>query len=227
MGITQTPEGVRRVRTIISRLPPRHPGRLYYEYSPEMSVDAAIVDTFLHRQDQALSVDELLDLVERNGLVFQNWLDSAQYNEWEGLDEHILGRERWCIVENLSAAIPTHHFIVCRPERRELSQISFEGDQWLDYFPLAHPTSRPSLFEQGKLSRDAIGNSGSREYKLTSDEMILFMGANGKKAIRKILDHRDLRKMKVGERNGFARQFYERMWQFSNMYFSKVPVKKD
>ena len=224
MDISQTPEGVRAVRNIISHLPPHHPGRRYYEHAAEMSFDAAVVDTFLHRRDQAFSVDDLLQLVEGNNLKFQSWLDSFAYNRnLEGLDPNIQDRERWSIVENLSASIPTHHFIVCRPERYEKTYISFQGDQWLAYFPQRHPTSRPSVFAKEKFCRASVG--GTREFSLSPEETVLFAEASGKRTISKIIEHRAFAGKAIQERRLLAQRFYEQMWRLGHLYFSKVPLK--
>jgi hypothetical protein len=59
MRIPQTAEGVVLVKSIISRLQPRHPGRWYFERSSEMRYPSAIIDTFLHLQDVAYNVHEL------------------------------------------------------------------------------------------------------------------------------------------------------------------------
>jgi len=108
MCIPQTAEGVALVRSIINRLQPRHPGRWYFERSSEMRSPATIVDTFLHRQDVAYTVQELLDLVEGSGLTFLGWLDSAPYNigfpdqDLESLCKDFPDRDRWSIVEDLT-----------------------------------------------------------------------------------------------------------------------------
>jgi SAM-dependent methyltransferase len=65
MHIPQSADGVALVRATIQRLPPRHPGRWYFETSPEMNSDAAVVDTFLHTQDTAYSVPDVLEFVEK------------------------------------------------------------------------------------------------------------------------------------------------------------------
>ena len=85
LRVPQSSEGVAIVRGIIQRLPPRHPARWYFDNSFEMKFDAAIVDTFLHPQDAAFSVPDVLHFIENNGLSFQGWLDSAVYNQ--GLED--------------------------------------------------------------------------------------------------------------------------------------------
>jgi SAM-dependent methyltransferase len=225
MRITQTPEGVRRVRSIIEQLPAHHPGRRYFERSPEMKSDAAIVDTFLHPQDRAFRVQDVLDLVEGNGLRFQGWLDSAKYNSgsdnqsWESLDPTIPDRDRWSIVESLTASIPTHHFLACRPERDKRSQITFDGDQWLAYYPVRHPTSRAAIWENGKYARDGY------EFSLIGAEAALFAEANGRRSVADLLRHPALSKTAKNERIILARSFYARMWRLGHMFFSASPIR--
>src|SRR5262249_18240266 len=121
MRIPQTAEGVALVRSIINRLQPRHPGRWYFERSSEMRSPATIIYTFLHRQDVAYTVQELLDLVEGSELKFQGWLDSAPYNigfpdqDLESLCKDFPDRDRWSIVEDLTMLrLATHNFLACR-----------------------------------------------------------------------------------------------------------------
>ena len=100
------------------------PGRRYFEYSPEMQFDAAIVDTFLHPQDIAYRVHEVLDLIEANGLKFQCWLDNGTYNHgWESLVADVPDRDRWSIVESLTwniTSAPFHRLQAgTRPAKRD------------------------------------------------------------------------------------------------------------
>ncbi len=78
-----------------------------------MESDAAIVDTFLHKQDRAYSTDDVLAFVEENELQFKGWIDRGLYNqEWEGLDPDVPERDRWSAIENLTfanAAAPLPH----------------------------------------------------------------------------------------------------------------------
>jgi SAM-dependent methyltransferase len=222
MRIPRTADGVALVRSIIRRLPPHHAGRKYFEISPEMDSDAAIVDTFLHARDIAFSVPELLDFVEGNGLRFQGWLDSAAYHEkWEWLDASISERDRWAIAENLAAAITTHHFLVCRPERDKRSAVHFNGDEWLSYFPVPHPTSRPSSLGDRKYVRRSHGYD-VYEFELSASEAPLFKEANGRRTISDILKHKSLLDIGKNERTALALKFYQRMHRLGHMFFSKT-----
>lgn len=227
MRILQSAEGVAIVRSIIRRLPPRHPGRWYFEHSQEIRSDAAVVDTFLHRQDVAYSVQELLDFVEANGLRFQGWLDSAIYNigsadqDWGSLERDISDRDRWSIIECFTMSMTNHLFLACRPERDKRSEIGFGADQWLAYFPVRHPLSRAATWEAGKFTRE------NYEFKLSAAEAALFIDANGRRPASQLLEHKVLARMALNERKALARDFYERMWRHGHMLFSVVPVKSD
>ena len=227
MCLPQTTEGITIVRSVINRLPPRHPARWYCDHALELRSDAAVVDTFLHRQDAAYSVPEVLDFVEGNGLKFQGWIDSAIYNigtanqDWESLDKNISDRDRWAIVESFTMSITNHLFLACRPERDERNEISFSGEQWLSYFPVRHPLSRASKLEDLKYTREQY------EFKLSPAEAVLFVEANGRKKVSDLLKHRDMAQVALSERRAFARNFYERMWRHGHVFFSAVPVKSN
>jgi SAM-dependent methyltransferase len=225
MGIRQTRDGVARVRAIIKRLSPHHPGRKYYEMSGEMASDAAVVDTFLHARDIAFSVPEVLNFVESNGLRFQSWLDNGIYNRsWDGTGEGVSERDRWAIAENLAGDIPTHHFIASRPERSKRSLVSFAGEGWLSYFPVRHPALRPSRLQEGLYVRGQHGQ-GYQEFSVSAAERSLVQQADGAHAISSILKRAPFVKMDKGRRFVIARDFYERMWRSGHMFFSETPVR--
>jgi trans-aconitate methyltransferase len=226
MRVPQTAEGVATVRSIINSLHARHPGRWYFERSSEMRYPAAIVDTFLHRQDIAYSVRELLELVEGSGLRFQGWSDNAPYNigfpdqDVESLCKDFPDRDRWSIAEGLMMLrLTTHNFLACRPERDKNSQIDFSEERWLSYFPTRHPSAAFSRWAEGKFTREGY------ELELSSAEAVLFVEADGRQAVSTLLKHKRLAAIARGERLALARTFYERMWRHGHMFFSTVPVK--
>jgi Trans-aconitate methyltransferase len=221
IGVQQTAEGIKFVRATIERLPPRHPARWYYDTSPEMNSDAAIVDTFLHSQDIAYSVQDVLDFVEKNGLTFKGWLDSGMYNEdWAGLDSNISDRDRWSIIENFSGRIGQHRFMVSLPQRDPKSDVTFEDARWLDYFPQLNPGLQLSEFDQRKCFR------GSTEFTMTPLESILLQGANGRKTIVQILKHKGFAGLTPEQRNRLAKEFYLRMWRHGHVFYSAIPIKR-
>lgn len=219
MRVPQTAEGVKLVRETIQRLRARHPGRWYFDMSPEMSSDAAVVDTFLHAQDTAYSVQEVLDFTDKNGLLFKGWLDSAVYNQdWEGIDPGLPERDRWSIIENLTARITQHNFMVSRPERDSRSNVDFDGDNWLDYFPVRHPDLRPSDFQPNKAVR------GEHEFAMSTFECELLDASDGSNTIGQILKRKGFAKMAPGQRLSLSKDFFKRTWRFGHLFFSLAPI---
>ena len=186
-----------------------------------MKSDAAIVDTFLHPQDIAYSVQDVLDFVEGNGLKFQGWLDNGTYNQdWEGLDHNISDRDRWSVIEDFTGRMTTHSFIVSSRERDRGSEINFDGHRWPEYFPQRHPDLRPSQFDKELCVR------GDHEFKVSALETALIAEANGQRSISEILKHKAFVKLPKEQRTTLAREFYKRMWRFGHMFFSAVPIKR-
>ena len=153
IGIEQSTEGVAEVRRILGELPARHYAQDYVRAAAELKDDAAVVDTFLHPQDRAYTVPQLLELVEGAGLVFQNWVDNFPYwrNGAWGPDTAIAAavdplppREHWAAVEMLSLAAGMHAFTV-RHCGAELAIVDFDATDWRGFVP--HPS--PGLSRRG------------------------------------------------------------------------------
>jgi SAM-dependent methyltransferase len=221
MKVPQTEEGIRLVRSTIQRLPPRHPGRWYFDSSFEMKFDAAIVDTFLHPQDTAYSVQDVLDFVQGNGLKFQSWLDNGIYNQdWEGVPKDVSDLDRWSISEALSGRMTTHSFIATSRERDSRSEIKFEGDRWLDYYPQRHPDLSPSALDPDKCVR------GNNEFTTSPPEGILLAKADGSITISETLKHKIFAEMTKEQRYVLAQRFYKRMWRLGHIFLSAVRIKR-
>lgn len=220
LKIPQSPIGVATVRKMIDRLSPRHPGRQYYESSFEMKFDAAIVDTFLHPQDVAYSVTDILELIEENGLFFQGWIDPLSYNDnIDGLNYSISDHDIWQINENINGAMTTHSFIVSHLERSEKTKISFSSNSWSEYYPTRSPFLEISPFNPLKIIR------GKHEMTLTQQEMSFLMETDGRKSIKEILKTKRFAHTPRNDLSNIARSFYERMWRHGHCLVSKVPVK--
>ena len=73
LGVRQDAAGVAFVRQALADLPPTHYARHFIANSASFDDDAELVDTYLHPQDRAYSVAEVLDFVRHNGLVFRAW----------------------------------------------------------------------------------------------------------------------------------------------------------
>ncbi|MEY4136769.1 MAG: hypothetical protein RL205_897, partial [Actinomycetota bacterium] len=79
LDLRQDEESIAIVRTALSSLAPAHPVQGYLGIAPDISFDAGLVDTFLHGRERSYTVDDCLDLVEKSGLVFQDWFLRSPY----------------------------------------------------------------------------------------------------------------------------------------------------
>jgi len=214
MGLPQTPDGVAQVRRILAELPARHYAQDYIRAAAELKHDAAIVDTFLHPQDRAYTVAQLLQLVEGAGLAFQNWVDSNPYwrnGNW-GPDSAVAAavdplppREHWAAVEMLSQVAGMHMFTV-RHEGR-VSVVDFGGDDWRDFVPHWSPDLArrgPRLFERS-----------GHQLKCSDLEQFVLDGADGKRTIGEIIDVPALEE--VENRDEFARAYFEHLWKLGHV----------
>ncbi|HEV2594352.1 MAG TPA: methyltransferase domain-containing protein [Sphingomicrobium sp.] len=217
MHIAQSPEGVDRVRRIISDLPSRHYANDYIRAAHELKDDAAIVDTFLHPQDRAFTVPQLLDLVEGAGLAFQGWIDNHNYwrNAFWGPDSAIADavdglrpREHWAAVELLSQMAGTHTF-VARHSDSDVADVDFNSSEWRGFVPHHAPG----------LSRKGPGFfvRGPYELRCTELEQFVLDGADGNRTIGDIIDVPALEEIPSAQRDEFGRRYFEHLWKLGHV----------
>lgn len=212
MGVAQSPEGVAQVRQILKELPARHYAQDYIRAADELKEDAAIVDTFLHPQDRAYTVPQLLELVEVAGLAFQNWVDNFPYwrNGGWGPDSAIAAavdslapREHWASVEMLGLAAGMHMFTA--RHAGEALQVDFDGDDWRLFVPHWAPG----------LTRRAAGlfERGPYELKCSELEQFVLDGADGKRTIGEIIGVPALEEVP----DEFGRRYFEHLWRLGHV----------
>jgi SAM-dependent methyltransferase len=217
IGIEQSPEGVAEVRRILGELPARHYAQDYIRAAAELKDDAAVVDTFLHPQDSAYTVPQLLELVEGAGLVFQNWVDNFPYwrNGAWGPDTAIAAavdplppRHHWAAVEMLGLAAGMHAFTV-RHCGAELAIVDFDAAEWRNFVP--HPA--PGLARKGP------GFFARGAYELLCSELEQFVldGADGTRTIGEIVEVPALEEIPTIERDEFARRYFEHLWKLGHV----------
>ena len=215
MGIEQTPEGVALVRRIVAELPSRHYARDYVRAASELEHDAAIVDTFLHRQDRAYTVPQLFELVEGCGLTFQNWVDNHPYwrnGAWghesavaQAVDP-LQPSEHWAAIEMLSQSAGLHAFTV---RNGKVDVIDFDSGDWRRFVP--HHS--PGLLRTGA----GLFRRGSYELRCSELEQFVLDGANGQRTIGEIIDVPALEAIEQQERDEFARRYFEHLWKLGHV----------
>lgn len=215
MGLEQTDEGVAQVRRILEELPSRHYAQDYIGAADELNDDAAIVDTFLHPQDRAYTVPQILDLVEGCGLSFQNWIDNHPYwrNGGWGPDsataaavDPLSPREHWAAVEMLSQSIGLHAFTV---RNGSVDTVDFDKGNWRNFVPHA----APGLSRQGP----GLFKRGPYEFKCSELEHFVLDGAGGTRTIGEIIEVPALDGIPAEERDEFGRRYFEHLWKLGHV----------
>jgi SAM-dependent methyltransferase len=215
IGIEQSPGGVAQVRRILSELPARHYAQDYIRAADELKHDSAIVDTFLHPQDRAFTVPQVMELVEGAGLTFQNWVDNYPYwrNGAWGPDTAIAAavdpvppREHWAAVEMLRQSAGYHLFTA---RNGEVAVVDFDRSDWRDFTP--HPA--PGLKRSGL----GLFKRGGYELRCSELEQFVLDGADGSRTIGEIIEVRALEEIPESERNEFALRFFEHLWKLGHV----------
>ncbi len=143
LGLRQDEASVAMVTSALGTLAAEHPVRPYMAIAPDLAFDGGIVDTFLHGRQRSYTVPDCLELVERAGLVFQDWLFTESYEPPYGSQSvfhaAIAGRpdvQRWSIMERLNTVNACHFFFACRPERDPSTyRVDLHGPSFRDLIP--------------------------------------------------------------------------------------------
>jgi SAM-dependent methyltransferase len=229
LGLRQAPEDIGLIREVIEALPPYHYIHLYRQVAPDLAHDSGIVDTFLHPQDRAYTVPEVLDLLRRAGLAFQAWHDNLGYHpagcipRGSALRERVEAlpvEEQWAIVENLTLLMGCHYFIACHPGRAARTAIDFGDEAWLDHVPVRHPFLTV-LEEPVPPDRRGRARRGRLEWPFTADEAVLVGEADGVRRIREILAHPHFAPHAEADRTAFARRVYRRWWELGHLFMRR------
>lgn len=210
--IQQTDEGVAQVRQILEELPARHYAQDYIRAAAELKEDAAVVDTFLHPQDRAYTVPQLLELVEGVGLEFQNWVDNFPYwrNGGWGPDSAVAAAvdtletgDHWAAVEMLGLAAGIHMFTV--RHTGDAVHVDFERDDWREFVPHWSPG----------LTRTGAGSfqRGSFDLKCSELEQFVIDGAEGTRTIGQIIGVPALNNVP----DEFGRRYFEHLWKLGHI----------
>jgi SAM-dependent methyltransferase len=228
MGLRQEPADVQVVREALTAVGPHHPVRQYLHMARrDLSVDAGLVDTFLHPRDQAYTVAQCLQMVEEAGLAFQGWDDNLLYypelqvpanhpfrSRLERLPEPAL----WQAVELLFGTIAGHYFHACRRDRDPAKyRVVFEGDRFLSWIPVPRvdPWPPPAARPSGPLS---VKRSSFPAIPLDPKQTAIFDAIDERKTIRDCLGAAGLDPSQPAIVEA-ARTFFRSLWRIGYMVF--------
>ena len=218
LGVDQDKEGIAFVRNVLKDLPAHHYARWFLPPPGVQIEDAELVDIFLHVQDRAYSVPEVLDLISNAGLAFQCWSDNGLYSREANIDpstelwkklEQASERDQWSAVDSFTLHNMRHSFVARHPSSNMPWHIDFDGSAWLKYRPVRHPSLTP--LGDGKAQR------GQVQFSLAPHEQILMQGSDGQTSIAALADRID---SSAGtSKRDLAREFFRRMWQLGHLFY--------
>ncbi|MDR5900465.1 hypothetical protein QC823_15990 [Halomonas vilamensis] len=228
LGCEQRQEDVDLVKATLTSLPEWHAARPYVSSATDLSYDAGIVDTFLHPQDRAYTVPQLMDFAAQAGLGFWDWADRLAYNAEAGVPEghplharlpHLSEVDRWAVMEIIAQTRGTHRFILARPERmKTVPPVDFTTDDYLKWVPrvrhlleVVHPEDK-ATGRLARLKRDW------HEFDLTPEETLLVKYVNGEHTVADILGLIKTQD-RVDLSQNVARAFFARMYDQGHFLF--------
>ncbi len=231
LGIRQGDEGIAFIQAVLDELPNQHFVRTVIPQGMQFA-PSSIVDTFLHEQDVAYTVDQTLAFVRRNGLVFQGWIDNNRYSlenlpadsRLRSAAKNLTTEAQWAIVEQIALKAARHSFLACRSERdAEKYRISFEGVRWLDDYPVRFPVLVAETSTLGTDKAKFVRNPPG--FEVDQFTAVLLQAANGDRTFAAILNAPEFAEWRYDARVANARRAASHLWDTGNMFFSRIPVK--
>jgi SAM-dependent methyltransferase len=224
MGIAQTKADIAFTRALIGSLPPWHAAQAYIQSAAcDLVYDGGLVDTFLHRQDRAYSVPDILALVAACDLSFHGWIDNLVYYP-DGVmpADHpayskiasLPDEEQWPIVELLMQSLGRHEFLMRKKTGDgEKSRVNFNSPSFLKTIPARR---------FGIIAKDEGGVINLRRswhsLQLSGLERDLYLSVDGMTPLEKMIG---LHVKDSSEKEKQARQFFKRMGRLGHFTFSR------
>lgn len=233
LKVPQTPEGVALARRLVGQLPSHHYARWYMSGAEELKHDTAFVDTFLHPQDRAYTVPQLLDMLKQGGVKLHSWIDNGLYFADAALGEFqpevreavaaLPEAEQWAVVESLTLRIGMH-IAIARPAATAPpgGAVDFDGadwdlqrPQWMPDFRCVRAASgpQPAQFRRGAVTLD-----------LGPTEAALVTAADGSRTLREIFSLPLLASLPPAERSARGRRFFAQLWRMGHLMFARQPT---
>jgi SAM-dependent methyltransferase len=229
LGIRASEDDLRGLGTVLAALSADHPISGVLRRAKDFRRPEAMADALLHPQDRAYSVPELYAWLDRCGMSFGRWIEQAPYLAQCGVvarSPHaarlasLPSRLQHAAVELFRGTIVAHSFIAYRDDRSDDSQpITFAGDSWRDYIPIALPGT---VCVRERLPAGSVAVLINRSHTFT--DLILTIDAfedqllgaiDGKRSLAEILQFA----VQDSDDERRALNFFERLWQYDQVVF--------
>jgi SAM-dependent methyltransferase len=229
LEINASATDLRSLGATLEALPPDHPISGVRRRSNELQRPEAMADALLHPQDRAYTVPELYAWLGRCGMSFGRWIEQAPYLAQCGMlasspdalrIASLSSRSQHAAVELFRGTMVSHSFIAYRDDRSDENQpITFAGDSWRDYIPIALPWT---VCVRERLPRGSVAVLINRAHTFT--DLILTVDSFEERLLGAIDGNRTLAEImqfaaQDGDGNRRALRFFERLWQYDQVVF--------
>ncbi len=230
LGVGWTKKEIRELAATLRALPQDHPLAALIATSPDFATEAGLADALLHPNDRPYSVAQLLDLIERNGLIFGRWVRQAPYLPYCGafastphasILATLPSADQYAAMELFRGTMVRHSFIA---HQGAVRAIDFRGDAWPAYVPLRLPDT-VTVREELPAGASAVLINRNHTYTdlwlpIDGARETLLNGIDGRRTIAEI----------AGENaRGVGRAFFEQLWRWDQAVFevsgSKRPIQ--
>jgi SAM-dependent methyltransferase len=213
----------------LKTLPADHPISGLLSRSKDFRRPEAMADALLHPQDRAYTVPEIYAWLDRCGMSFGRWIEQAPYLAQCGVladSPHALrlaalpSRLQHAAVELFRGTMVSHSFIAYRDDSNVENQpITFAGESWRDYIPIALPWT---VRVRERLPPGSVAVLINRSHTFTdlicaidSFEDRLPGAIDGNRTLAEILQLAP----QHGDGEHRALRFFERLWQYDQVVF--------
>ena len=232
LNVAQDATGVAFARRLVEQLPAQHFARWYTAAAAELRHDAAFVDTFLHPQDRAYTVPQVLDFLERNDLAFGGWVDNAHYHadlamarfspDVRSAVAALPPREQWAVVEMLTLEVGMHVFVARHAADGALAvqaeALNAEGWERLV------PHRAPGLRGTATAGAFVYTRGGGAPMHLGQGQAALIEAIDGRRRIADLLTLPVLAPVPRAQRGPLVRDFVAQMWRLGHLFLAREPV---
>jgi SAM-dependent methyltransferase len=229
LGVSTSGRDLRDLGAALEALPTDHPIAAQLRRAKDFRRPDAMADALLHPRDRAYSVPELYAWLDRCGMSFGRWIEQAPYLAQCGMAARsphaarlaaLPARLQHAAVELLRGTMVSHSFIAYRDDRAEEGQpISFVGESWRDWIPLALPWS---VCVRERLPPGSVGVLINRSH--TFNDLILSVDAFEDRFLCAIDGNRTIAenlRLTATDRDCERRalSFFERLWRYDQIVF--------
>jgi SAM-dependent methyltransferase len=230
LGIGVTEPEIRDLAASLKALPLGHPLAPLLRNSPDFADRAGLADALLHPQDRSYSVPQLLDFLDRNGLMFGRWVRQAPYLPWCGAlasmphQSRLIGlpaEAQYAAIELFRGTMVRHGVVAYRRDRpAHGAHADFDGEAWLGYTPIRLPDT---LVVRDRVPPGATAVLINRNHThadlylpIDARQERLLAAIDGERTIAEICPDRSERSL--------ARAFFQQLWRWDQVVFNTSSV---